>query len=597
MANFLVIIDSNSDRRLRYIETIRDKLPPIEGLAINSVEIGDFFAIWAYGENSYVTSALEKTSAAVVFGRPVGDDVKDEIGAGRILNLWQHDETRVKAFYNGFYAAIVYDQFTGLTIGADLLGIFPIYYWNYNGVALVGSSPELFRYHPYFSVEINPYGLVSILLLTHSFGCETLLKGVKRLGAGKLLRFDDGEICEEIQYKIRPSMKHYDLPFSAHIDILSDAIKDTMARHTPANKNYSLLLSGGMDSRMLAGFLREQNADFNAVTMGIDSDIEMKTAKRVAKSMGIEQNKIELDYDNYINCAEKQAKWEHISNGFNDIFNWGYCKLLNQNQNLILGHSLDAVIGTRYINWAYSAVEKRMSFESFFANLNRWAIKPEILKKLFCNNFYSGIIDEIIKNIKDTFDGFSEIESQKAWCFNLYNRQRFHVGASAFAMSLEAMPVMPAIDRKLLECAGAIPAASIAERRAQMEILCSRFPKLARLPIDRNSYDTTPLMPRVRYLAAQEIRKKLQKIFKNSTNAKIEQRYYYRIYDFDNKGWKAVRNKAEQYRKMVYHIFDKDKLNTILPKPQEQANLREEIADASGLKLLTGLMLWSKGNL
>jgi asparagine synthase (glutamine-hydrolysing) len=597
MANFLVIIDSNSDRRMRYIETIRDKLPPIEGLSINSVEIGDFFAIWAYGKNSYITTALEQTSAAIVFGRPVGDDARDEIAAGKILNLWKKDETRVKAFYNGFYAGLVYDTFTGLTIGADLLGIFPIYYWTYNGVLLAGSSPELFRHHPYFSVEINPHGLVSILLLTHSFGCETLLKGVKRLSAGKLLRFDEGDVCEETQYKIRPSMKHYDLPFSAHVDILSDAIKDTMARHTPANRNYSLLLSGGMDSRMLAGFLREQNVNFDAVTMGIDSDIEMKTAQRVAKSMGIEQSKIEIDYEHYINCAQRQAKWEHISNGFNDIFNWGYCKLLNQNQNLILGHSLDAVIGTRYINWAYSLVEKKMSFESFFVNLNKWGIKAEILEKLFSNNLYSKIVDETIQNIKETFDSFSEIESQKAWCFNLYNRQRFHVGASAFAMSLEAMPIMPAIDRKLLECAGAIPAASIAERRAQMEILCSRFPKLARLPIDRNSYDTTPLMPRVRYLALQEINKKLRKIFKKSKNGKIEHRYYYRIYDFDNEGWKAVRNKAEPYRKMVYDIFNKDEFNAILPKPQEQANLREEIADASGLKLMTGLMLWSKGNL
>jgi asparagine synthase (glutamine-hydrolysing) len=332
--------------------------------------------------------------------------------------------------------------------------------------------------------------------------------------------------------------------------------------------------------------------------MGIDTDIEMKTAKRVVKSLGIEQNKIEIDYDQYANCAGDLVKWEHISNGFNDIFNWGYCRQMQKYENLILGHSIDAVIGTRYINWAYSPIEKKMSFDSFFQNVNRWGIKPEVLRQLFGNNnSYTNIIDETIEKIRNSYEGYSEIESQRAWSFNLYNRQRFHVGSSAFAMSFGALPVMPAIDRKLLECAGAIPAASIAERRAQTELLCNKFPKLARLPIDRNSYDTTPLKPRLRYLARQEISKVMKKFFGFSGNGKAEHRYYYRIYDFDNKGWKAVRREAEPHRKKMYEIFEKDEVNKLLPRPEEQANLKEKIADASGLKLLTGLMLWSKGNL
>jgi asparagine synthase (glutamine-hydrolysing) len=413
------------------------------------------------------------------------------------------------------------------------------------------------------------------------------------------LRFDrDKQAKEETQYKIHPSLSYYDLPFSAHIEILDEAIEDTMSRHIPVKRNYSLLLSGGLDSRMIAGFLSEKNVNFNAITMGIDSDIEMKTAKKVVKSLGIEQNKIEIEYEQYADCAENQVKWEHISNGFNDIFNWGYCRQMQNYENLILGHSFDAVIGTRYINWAYSQAEKKMSFQTFFDNVNRWGIKPEVLRRLFSNNvFYNMLIDETINKIKAVYEDYSEIESQRAWCFNLYNRQRFHVGSSAFAMSCGALPIMPAIDKKLLECAAAIPAASIAERRAQTELLCSRFPKLARLPIDRNSYDTTPLKPRVRYLATQEIFKRMNKFLGFAGNWKAEHRYYYRIYDFDNEGWKKVRKQAEPYRKKIYDIFNKEQLNKILPRPEELSNLKEKIADASGYKLLTGLMLWSKGNL
>ncbi|HBG28286.1 MAG: hypothetical protein A2Y10_03230 [Planctomycetes bacterium GWF2_41_51] len=600
MANFIAIIDSDSIRRTKYINSVKEKLSPIEGLCVNSMAKGNFCTIWAANKYAPLTTSFSEDKAAVVFGRPVGENQSQEIDANTVMNLWSNQEVRTKSFYNGFYAAIVYNTETGLTIGADILGVYPVYYWTNQGVLLAASSPEMFKYHPLFTTRLNPQGLISVLLTMHLFDGQTLLKDVKRLGAGCILCAEPGKkVKEETQYKIRLSMEHYDLPFSAHIDILANAVEDTIIRHTKVKKNYSLLLSGGLDSRMLAGFLNKSNVNFNAITLGMDSDIEMQIAKLVARNMGLEQSSIETGYEEYSNCAQIQAKWEHIANGFNDIFNWGlYPYLEAKNNPLIMGHSLDAVIGTRYINWAYSSATKKMSFDSFFSNINNWAIRPEILKRMLNKDIFSSdMIDGTIDRIKKTYNSASELESQKAWCFNLYNRQRFHVAGAAFAMCFGAWPVIPALDRKLLECAASIPAASIAERRAQTELFCSRFPKLASLPIDRNSYDTTPLKPRIRYLAANEINKRLRRILGISKNGKIEHRYYYRIYDFNNQGWQEVRREAEAYRGKLYDIFDKDVLNELIPAPDVQVKLENKITDASGLKLLTGLMLWSKGNL
>jgi len=597
MANFIAIIDANRERRSKFIAAIKDNLPPVAGLKVVCCDKGDFSAAWAFAQNAPITQAGSELSSAILFGRPVSERPQENIDAQILMTLWNDPQKRKQAFYNGFYAGIVYDTHLGLTIGADILGIYPVYYWQYNNVLLAGSSPELFSYHPYFSRKLNAQGLISILLMSHIFDGQTLLKGVKRLNAGCLLRFEPGKNAyEENQYKIQLSTRYYDLPFSAHCEVLGEALEDTIGRHTAAKLNYSLLLSGGLDSRMLAGFLIEKNRQCRAITMGIDSDVEMQTAKNVARYLGLPQCKMEVKYEQYINCAKNEAKWEHISNGFNDIFDWGYCTSLSDGDDaLIMGHSIDAVIGTRYMTWAYSPVHRTMSFDTFFKNANRWAIRADILKKLL--NKDKNLVDETIKNIEDKYNSFSKIESQKVWCFNLYNRQRFHVGGCAFAISFGVWPVMPAIDKTLLECAAAVPAASIADRRAQIELFCSRFPALAQLPIDRNSYDTTPLRPRVRYLVQQEVLNLLRRIPGSSTNGKAEHRYYYRIYDFDNKGWKAVRQEAESYRNKLYEIFNKEMLNTILPRPEENLNAKEKIEDTSGLKLLTGLMLWGKANL
>lgn len=599
MANFTAIIDPDALRRSKYINCVKEKLAPFEGLIINSISKGNFCSIWAANKNAPITTSSGNERTAVVFGRPVAENQGNEIDANTIMNFWSSKTTRTKSFYNGFYAAIVYDTKSGLTIGADLLGIYPVYYWSSENVLIAGSSPEIFKYHPLFSAKLNPHGLISILLTMHIFGGQTLFEGVKRLAAGCILCAEPGKnLTEETQYKIRLSMKYYDLPFSAHMEILEDALEDTIFRHTNEKKNYNLLLSGGLDSRMLAGFLRDLKVPFDAVTFGIDSDIEMQTAKKVVKGLKLKQSIIEAGYNEYGGCAELQSKWEHLANGFNDIFNWGINNHLNGNNSIVLGHTLDAAIGTRYMNWAYSPAEKRMLFDCFFNKLNEWAIKPDTLKKLLRKDIFKNeMIDEVLESIKKTYNNFSELESQKAWCFNLYNRQRFHVAGAAFPISFGAWPVMPVLDRKLLECAASMPAASIAERRAQTELFCRRFPKLASLPIDRNNFDTTPLRPRIRHLAAHEINKKFRKIFGFSKNGKTEHRYYYRIYDFNNEGWKAVRHEAEAYREKLFEIFDKNVLNELMPRPEENISLENKIIEASGLKLLTGLMLWSKGNL
>ena len=74
--------------------------------------------------------------------------------------------------------------------GADILGVFPIYYYADSEILLVGSSPELFRYHGLFRMELDLEGLVAILLMNNSFEGRTLLRGVRRLGPGRVLVWD-----------------------------------------------------------------------------------------------------------------------------------------------------------------------------------------------------------------------------------------------------------------------------------------------------------------------------------------------------------------------------------------------------------------------
>jgi asparagine synthase (glutamine-hydrolysing) len=602
MANFLIVIDPDRERREKFAESIMPRLSPVPGLVLNSVSTGDFFAGWAAVSSAPVAWKSERGCAAVEWGALVTDD-SESVSVDELAQLWSRPATRESAFFNGFYAAAVYSAEGGLAVGADLLGIYPVYYWAQDGVVLVGSSPELFRYHPSFSMQLDPRGLASILLMMHILDGQTLMKGVRRLAAGHLLTWQQGQPAREVkQYQIRVSRDRYDLPFSAHVEALDGAINEALSRSVQAQRRCCLLLSGGLDSRMLGGYLKERDIAVSALTMGIETDIEMRLARNVARKMGFPHNSVEVEYGSYAECASRQATWEHVANGFNDICNWGLGPSLTPYRSrVVMGHAFDAAVGTRSIGWAYSPASKSVSFDGLMAYTNRWGISPAVLERLLRHDvFEKGLVEGIISDLRAKYGSYSDSESQRVWCFNLYHRQRFHVGSSAWAFSFGAWPAMPVLDRRLLECAASIPAASIAERRAQTELLCTRFPYLAALPLDRNSLDTTPLRPRVRYQVAQSVLKRLRpvgRLLGFQGNGKTEHRFYYRIHDIDNQGWRTVRRHAEPQRQRMYELFDKEAFDGILPGPESDTSLQDRIVDASGLKLLAGLMMWSKEHL
>jgi asparagine synthase (glutamine-hydrolysing) len=124
---------------------------------------------------------------------------------------------------------------------------------------LVGSSPELFQYHPQFKPQFNPAGLIGLLLLRVLVDGQTLWSEVRRLGAGNLLVWQPGSAPEEVeQYRIPCSQEHDSyshLSFSQHLDLLEGVIDRAIARHTASSNQQGFLCSGGLDLRMLAGFL------------------------------------------------------------------------------------------------------------------------------------------------------------------------------------------------------------------------------------------------------------------------------------------------------------------------------------------------------
>lgn len=597
MANLLLVIDADIERRDRFTAKVETLIAPFDGLRTERCVAGELCAIWARSPRAPVDWSAAGGHASIVWGDAIRQDETTRVDARMLAELWR-DPVSAEVF-DGFHLAAIYEH-GRLLAGADRLGLFPLYYWSVDDVVLVGSSPALFRHHPSFRTHLNAAGLAGILLTGHLVNGQTLLDGVRRVAAGALLVCAKGGRPREVpRYRLLVSRTCFDQPFSTHLDLLDEVLARAISRHAPADRRYTLLLSGGLDSRMIAGYLAETGAAIEALTLGRESDLELNAATRVARALRLAHRAADIPFELYPLYAHLQCTWEHLSNGFSTIRLWGLPPLLASHPPwVVAGYVTDALVGGPLVHYLPGREAPELSFETVFAFYNRAGLRPTALATLLRREVFGDAIENTIASLRAAYESYSDLDAQRAWCFELYHRQRFHVGSTAWRLCFGAWPVLPTIDREVLDVVGAMPPATVARRRAQKALVIRRFPALAALPLDRNSYDTSALIASWRWRLTDYLRQRVARMAApRRTGWQHERRYYYRMYDIDNPGWRAVRAAAEPLRPRVLHLFDPHALDRLLPAPGTPVHCRDPIVDTSGMKLLLGLLLWSRDHL
>jgi phosphoribosylanthranilate isomerase len=350
------------------------------------------------------------------------------------------------------------------------------------------------------------------------------------------------------------------------------------------------MLSGGLDSRLLACCLKRAGVTVEPLTFGNTRDTEMQLATQVAESLGLKHRLADVPPGSYPELAAILARWEHCAAGFNGVESWGFAEHLRAGapKNMV-GFALDVVYGGAFPKMTGVPV----NFDTLWRQQSPWALDRTVVEQLLRKAVFRSLVDEILEDLRRTYENYSESETKRVLSFKLYHRQRFHIGGHVWRTSFGAWPVVPAADTAVLDVAAGVPPTLLSNRRAQKDLLVLKFPALARIPLDNNSHRPELLVPSLKRLGRQYLADRTNSIARRVgfPRPRAERRYYYRVYDFNGPGWQAVRAMAEPYRDLAADIFDMDVFNTLLPRPGEVVQFRDGIIDASSRKTLVGLLL------
>ncbi|HMP73785.1 MAG TPA: asparagine synthase-related protein [Kiritimatiellia bacterium] len=486
------------------------------------------------------------------------------------------------------YGAVLSIDHTSSTLRAttDAFGIFPLYHVTGADWFMVTSIPWIARHHPSFTPEYDLDGLAAILRTMHTISGQTLWKHVKRLAPGARLtaRTAPIEINESPPYTSLPATAPPSDPEQAVIERLTRIMRALELPHAPQ----AILLSGGMDSRLIAGLLHPaQPQPVIACTSGMDTDLEVQCARLVSQHLGFQQQVSESTPDELFEAMQWNARLELASNGMNTALSYAAGQRLPPLRTTFTGYGLDVFMN----KLSPATFPKNCTNDHILDHYGRWGLSHSQCLALRPDPSFRDALLNLREKQTQILNAFPDSTIYgKAQAYEMRYRQRLHVGANAWRIGWSTWPVSPAYDAILIQTLLAIPETVRQNRSFQINLLRNHFPSLAKLPIDRNTFDTSPLLPRTWFDDLKARLKRLPPARVNPIQSTHQLRYI-RTMDINQPLWIQLRERIEPLRPILHNLFEPSAVDRILPPPHVPIPMTAPIPESSSRKTLIALAL------
>jgi len=575
-------------------------LATLQGLEVVHAEIGELAIVWAAGCQGGASSCHATDSE---FGLLLGYAVDDGrwLDAKRVLDRWTCPSTRNDVF-DGYFLGVAYSKTQGLGLCVDCLGLFPLYYSTRGNALVASSSAELFSACHWFESGLDLRGLTGIFLANGLIGNRCLLAGTKRVDVGSQLRWTPTHgTCEVEVYRIRPHESYRLLSGNEVREQVDAELRRAIHRHCPQRSSTVLMLSGGLDSRLMAGYLRSEGVTESALALGRPEDYEIRAATQVtaALQMRLHTESTEPTAHEFLDSARRVARWEHLEGGFGALEMLAAGDVVGQLAPFFWsGFVMDEVLGGLAPQVGRDPDTATWSFERFLRRINSWGLAPSVLTELLRSSESELLIREQLEVFRREYEREGQSPWQNSFQAKLASRTRFHIGTILHRMSFRSWPLLPMLDRRLLDLFFNVNVELLLQRRLQRALLATHYPRLAKIPFDTNSFCFEPSHVkgardhRLTHRLAVSFRRRVRQWYWQHWRG-VEPRRYFRYFDLNSPLWRAVREETEPYRDMLDRWLDRRVFDELLPPPSARLEMRNPFSEGAARRSLLGLMLWS----
>ena len=173
-----------------------------------------------------------------------------------ILHLYEEDGEDCVKKLRGMFAFCIYDKNKDLIFGArDRFGIKPLFWLETDRVFALASEAKAFTALPGYTPEINAAAIPHYLTFQYVPEPQTMFAGVYKIPPAHTFIWQNNKLSLTRYWKVEFAPK--ERPFAEFMEDTREIMRESVRLHTQADVPWGAFLSGGIDSTIIVGLLRE----------------------------------------------------------------------------------------------------------------------------------------------------------------------------------------------------------------------------------------------------------------------------------------------------------------------------------------------------
>ncbi len=339
-----------------------------------------------------------------------GHKFKSESCIEYCLHLFEEEGASGLKKLNGSFLIVIYNLKTKeVFIITDRLGSRPLFYHDKESGGLLFSSQfSSILQDPHVPRKLNKDAIFEFFTFRKILRNETFYKDIKLLGPASVLYYKNKKISISKYWKMVYGHKCYSE--KKYINELSRRIKKAVERRVVENYKYGLLLSGGLDSRMV---LAASPKKMTCFTFADFDNNEVRVARSIAKIKKTEHFFLKRTPDHYADSLEKAVDIGDGRYRFDHAHGIGlFQKISRECDVLFHGAMLDILFRNVNFPTNYKSLENTSLSEDIDL-IFRDSLLQEKPEKLFNKNYSLGFKKRLNKSVEKSLKNIKKNNAKK----------------------------------------------------------------------------------------------------------------------------------------------------------------------------------------
>ena len=389
---------------------------------------------------------------------------------------------------NGSFVTAIWDQSKReLLLANDRFGFRPLYYANYDGHFAFASNVGSLLADDALPRRTDAVALAQMLSFEYVLGDRTLLESVHLLPPASLLSYRAGSVSIDtywaLEFEDSPQLGKEEAYMEELIFRLRKAVQRRLQYPLPTG----LMLSGGLDSRMILGLLHEtyETERLHTFSYGLRGCDDAKLAQELAALTNTKHHFFELQPDYLLEMGEKGIV---LNDGMQSCVHMHALANLNkmsQHAKVIFkGFLGDALMGGHLGRQLWT----HQNDETF----NRWVFDEISVgfeqsehRHLFTRGFFRTLDNSLYESVRVAVEqSDATLLANRYNHFDIRQRQRRFILCGVESVRSQAVVVTPFDDNDVVDMMLKVPPGFRLDRKLLVEALIRTYPEMAKVPYE-----------------------------------------------------------------------------------------------------------------